>query len=92
MSHFYAAIPTSARRTVATARGHTSTGISTYAASYAGRVTTYLWHDEESGEDRFEVCLAPHEGAGDKVAIASGVVGKAKTVRKCGYDKNPHTA
>ena len=27
MSHYYARIPTSARRTIATARGHRSTGI-----------------------------------------------------------------
>ena len=92
MSHFYAAIPTSARRTTPTARGHKSTGISTYAASHAGRVTTYLWHDEKTGEDRFEVYLAAHFGHGDHVAIASGVVGKASTVRKCAWDKNRHTA
>ncbi len=82
MSHFYAAIPTSARRTMPTARGHASTGISTYAASYAGRVSTYLWHDEETGEDRFEVSMTPHEGSGDLKAIASGVVGKSKTIRR----------
>ena len=92
MSHFYAAIPTSARRTTPTARGHTSTGIATYAASYAGRVTTYLWHDEKTGEDRFEVCLSPHEGSGDRGAIASGVVGKLKSVRKCASHLNPNTA
>ncbi len=92
MSHFYAAIPTSARRTIPTARGHKSTGISTYAASHAGRVTTYLWHNEFTDEDCFEVCLAPHEGKGDRVAIASGIVGKASTVRKCAWHLNRHTA
>ncbi len=92
MSHFYAAIPTSARRTVATARGHTSTGISTYAASYAGRVAVYLRHCEETGEDTFEVFLEQHEGAGDRCAIASGLIGDAKSVRRCARFENPRIA
>ncbi len=82
MSHFYAAIPTSARRTMPTARAHTSTGVAVYAASWDGRIRTYLWHDEETGEDRFEVSMTPHEGKGDLKAIASGVVGKSKTIRR----------
>ena len=92
MSHFYAAIPTSARRTMPTARGHKSTGIATYAASWAGRVRTYIWHDEETGEDRFEVCLTSHAGKGDTGPIASGIVGDLKSVRKCGFHNNPHTS
>ncbi len=92
MSHFYAAIDSSARRNPATARGHTSTGISTYAASYAGRVSVYLRHCEETGEDTFEVFLEQHESAGDRCVIASGIIGDAKSVRRCPRYENPRIA
>ncbi len=78
MSHFYAAIPTSARRTIPTARGHTSTGISTFAASYAGRVAVRLY--EKDGKDYFEVTMQPHLGAGDSMLLATGIVGERKSV------------
>jgi len=37
MSHFYGSIPTSARKTVPTARGHKSTGVVGDAGSAVGR-------------------------------------------------------
>ncbi len=82
MSHFYAAIPTSARRTMPSARGHKSTGIATYAATWGGRIRTYLWHDDETGLDHFEVCMTPHDnGAGDTCAIATGIVGDKGSIK-----------
>ena len=77
MSHFYATIPTSARKTVPTARGHKSTGIATLAASWSGGVRTYLWHDDDTGKDHFEVHQVTHHGAGVSKLLASGVVGEA---------------
>lgn len=76
MSHFYAAITESARKTRATARGHKSTGISAYCASYAGRITTYIRHDVGTNSDKFEVWQETHEGSGISKMIASGIVGE----------------
>ncbi len=80
MSHFYAAIPTSARRTVPTACGHKSTGREVCAASWAGRISVRLTHDDETGEDLFSVWMEPHAGHGDHHLLASGVVGDAGSV------------
>ena len=77
MSHFYATIPVSARKTIASARGHKSTGINTVAASYAGSIRVRLWYDEATGLDMFEVNQAPWEGQGDSHCVAHGVVGQA---------------
>ena len=51
MSHFYATIPTSARKTVPTARGHKSTGVETIGASWKGGILTSLWHDADTDRD-----------------------------------------
>ncbi len=81
MSHFSAAIPTSARRTIPTARGHKSTGISTYAASHDGKITVRLWNDGATGQDNFEVLMEPHLGHGDEELVAAGTVGKRNSIR-----------
>ena len=57
MSHFYAKIPTSARKTTATARGHKSTGIVTQAASYAGAIEVELTYNAETDKDEFVITL-----------------------------------
>ena len=80
MSHFYATIPTSARKTVPTAQGHKSTGIGTIGASYSGAIDVYLWHDEESGLDKFRVSMIPWHGAGDTRVLGHGTVGDAAIV------------
>ena len=80
MSHFYAMIPNSARKTVPTARGHKTTGIETVGASYSGAVRVALWHDEREGVDKFEVAMTPWQGAGDTKVLARGTVGDASIV------------
>ena len=80
MSHFYATIPTSARKTVPTAQGHKTTGIETVGASYSGAVRVALWHDEREGVDKFEVAMTPWQGAGDTKVLARGTVGDASIV------------
>ncbi len=75
MSHFYATIPKSERRTVPTAYGHKGTGISTIASSYAGAIRVDLWHSEATGQDMYEVHQQPWQGAGERRLLASGVVG-----------------
>lgn len=76
MSHFYAAIPTSTRKHAPIARGHKSTGIAAYVASRQGRVRVYMWYDEASGKDHYEVHEQPHEGRGCNKLLASGIVGE----------------
>ena len=76
MSHFYASIPESARKTEATARGHKSTGITTRAASWAGAVVVRMWHDEAAEVDRYEVKQDTHHGEGVSQLLCSGTVGE----------------
>jgi len=80
MSHFYATIPTSARRTVPSARGHKSTGVETIGASWHGGILTSLWHDAETDLDMFEVRMIQHHGAGDSKILARGPVGNKNRV------------
>ena len=60
MSHFYAQIVASARKTVPSARGYKSTGIQTLTQSYNGQIRVRMWHDVSTGEDKYEVTLQPH--------------------------------
>ena len=76
MSHFYASIPESARKPVATARGHKATGITVKAASWAGAVEMRMFHDEETGKDGFTVYQVPHHGQGIDRLLHEGVVGE----------------
>jgi hypothetical protein len=78
MSHFYAMISESARKTVPTARGFKSTGITTEACAWGGKVVTRFWHSD--GVDKFDVWMMPHHGSGDGELLLSGVVGNAESV------------
>jgi len=80
MSHFYATIPTSARKTVPTARGHKSTGVQTIGASWRGAISVDLWHDADEDKDKFVVTMIPWKGAGDYKTLARGTVGDASIV------------
>ena len=60
MSHFYASIHESTRRTPATAKGHKSTGLKLWAGSYAGVISLEIWHDKATGEDRFIITHQDH--------------------------------
>ena len=80
MSHFYGMISQSARKTVPTARGHKSTGLTTDAAGWGGKIMTRLYYCEETDRDMFEVWMRPHEYAGDVFMLCAGEVGNKKTV------------
>ena len=80
MSHFYATIPTSARKTTPTACGHKSTGVETIGASWKGGILTSLWHDEREGIDKFEVAMTPWMDEGDYKVLARGTVGDASII------------
>jgi len=76
MSHFYGSITESARKTVPTARGHKTTGLTVEAASWAGKVVTRVWYDSEADCDRYEVTQDLHHGAGlDRKVLAHGIIG-----------------
>ena len=79
MSDLYARIPTSARKTVPTARGFKSTGISAVVCSWEGKIVSKIWLDEEEQEFRFSVSMAPHHGKGDDLLLSVGVVGDKDT-------------
>tara|TARA_R100001377_G_scaffold896_2_gene766 strand:+ start:1040 stop:1279 length:240 start_codon:yes stop_codon:yes gene_type:complete len=76
MSHFYASIPVSARKTTATARGHKSTGLTVKAASWSGAIEVEFKHNEETGLDEFVVRHVTHENHGINATIAEGCVGR----------------
>ena len=81
MSDLYARIPTSARKTVPTARGFKSTGIEAEVCSWEGKIVSRIWWDEEEQEFRFSVSMAPHHGSGDDMLLATGVVGDKDSAR-----------
>ena len=83
MSHFYARIPQPGRKTMPTARGHKSTGISTDVMSYDGRIRVNMWHDPDTDSDMFEVEMLPHPATdtGDISHLVSGRVGDLESVR-----------
>jgi hypothetical protein len=70
MSHYYATIPQSGRKTTPTARGHKTTGLATIAASYKGAIRVELRHVD--GKDLFTVNRIPWKGAGPSEVIAEG--------------------
>jgi hypothetical protein len=76
MSHFYASIPYSARKTVPTARGHKNTGIKTHAASWAGAIQVDVYHNDETGKDQFIVRQVKHHGAGIEAILSEGTIGE----------------
>jgi len=81
VSHFYASITESARNNAPTACGNKRTGISTYAASRAGRISVDLRHNDATGEDTFTIRMESHDGHGDTRELLYGTVGNAKSVK-----------
>ena len=78
MAHFYGSITESNRTTIPTACGTKRTGLKVEAASWSGKVTTRLWHNEETGYDHYEVTQDRHHGSGlDRVVLAHGIIGQA---------------
>lgn len=74
MSHFYGTLQGS--RGEATRCGTKRSGVTTYAAGWGGAIRVYVYHDEDTGEDRFTVHQVSWRGNGYEEEIASGVIGK----------------
>ena len=85
MSHFYASIDQSTRKTVPTAMGNINSGIGTHTASAKGAISVYLYVDSETGEDMFRVEMVPHSyknrTCGDSLILALGKVGDKDSAR-----------
>ena len=75
MSHFYGSIPTSARKTIPTARGHAATGLTVKAASYQGAIQVRLCVNKD-GVDRYCVEQVPHLGKGKYKKLCFGTIGE----------------
>ena len=69
MSHFYARIPTSARRTIATARGHKSTGIAAEVLTAEGGVRVTIRH--RNGRDIVTVERVGNPHTGGRIGAGS---------------------
>ena len=63
MSHFYGTLDGMAR-TTATRRGNKNSGITTYAAGWSGAIRVTVWHDDDTGKDKFCVDLVPWQSSG----------------------------
>jgi len=69
MSHFYARISESARKTQPTARAHHS--LTVEAQSWEGKIVTHLRREKDG--DFFEVWRRPHgSSGGESILIAGG--------------------
>lgn len=75
MAHFYGGVHGN-RGGLATRLGSRESGLSTFAASWQGKVTTELY--EKGGVDYARVALAPHMGCGITQTLYDGPVGGAK--------------
>jgi len=56
--------------------GSKESGLNVIAASWNGCVIVQLYHDEETGEDKYEVRQGVWFGGGISEVIARGVVGQ----------------
>ena len=86
MSELYASIPVSARKTVATARGHKSTGIEAEVCAWTGKIVSRIEWDAAENDYRFTVSMEPHHGKGDTMELITGLVGSRSTVERL-YNK-----
>lgn len=77
MSRFYGTVR-GAAKTEASRRGHTSTGVTTYAASWQGAVCCEVY--DENGKDHVRVSLVPWRGKGVTRELYNGPIGKVAFV------------
>ena len=78
MSHYYAAIERSARKTKATARGHKTTGLSGWAGSYEGVIAYDIYHCDGTDYVCVEQRTHPSEGFATVDVLYNGPLGVFK--------------
>lgn len=61
--------------------GSKSSGMRAEAASWQGKIVVKLSHNTDTGLDEFTVNMEPHSGKGERLEIASGVVGQKASVQ-----------
>jgi hypothetical protein len=74
MSHFYGTLQ--GMRGEATRCGSKDSGIDTVAASWKGAIRVSVYHDDETGEDRYDIAQSTWQSSGINQSIATGVIGK----------------
>lgn len=74
MAHFRGRLK--GNRGEASRLGTKRSGLFTEAASWNGRIVVDIWHDFETGEDKFLVRQEPHFAKGIHESLVSGVIGK----------------
>lgn len=62
MSHFYGKVQ--GNRGEGTRCGTKGSGMQTHTAGWQGAISTYVYYDEKTQQDRFEVALIPWQGSG----------------------------
>lgn len=73
MAHFYGELQ--GQKGAVSRLGGKSGGIHTVAAGWHGAIRTDVFHNDETGEDRYEVWMTPWKGSGgDTRMIASGTL------------------
>ena len=77
MSHFYGTLQGSGGQSTRT--GNKSSGVDAIAAGHGGCIHTRIYHDEDSGEDRYIVSLEPwRESGGNGQILANGILKTSK--------------
>lgn len=80
MSHFYGTLQ--GMRGQATRCGSKDSGISTAAASWSGAIKVEVFHDDKTGEERYNVYQSKWHSAGVEQHIADGVIGQENVYLK----------
>ena len=77
MSRFYGTVQ--GNRGKVTRCGNASSGLVTEAAGWGGCIEVIVY-DRDGDEDGFIVSMQPWQDSGDKVRIASGIIGNSSSV------------
>ena len=78
MSRFYGTVQ--GNRGQATRCGNASSGLTTETAGWDGCIEVTVY-DRDGDGDGFIVSMQPWMGSGDKVGIASGIIGNSSSIR-----------
>ena len=78
MAQFFGSIE--GQRGEATRLGNKSSGLVTEACSWQDKIVVRLTHNEATGKDEFTIDMEPHQGSGDRVEIAKGVIGDCASI------------
>lgn len=67
MSHFYATIQSHRGETACI--GSKASGLYSHTGGWKGSISVYVWHNDKTDEDRYQVSLVPWQSSGGKPRI-----------------------